>query len=121
MKLRIKANLRKAEGETISPSGVSALKEAFEDGTVAEALDFILDRYLDLNDLYPICQKMAETPHLWESVTVKALTIEIFYILIKEIATLNVNNDIDLSVTYWVNQALPIMEKVLADSTELRS
>lgn len=105
----------------LTPQEVAALKEAFEDGTVAEALDFILDRYVDLNELYPICQTIAETESFWETTTLKALTIKLFYDMVNKIPKLDVNSDLDLSVTYWVNQAMPIMDKVLADSTELRS
>lgn len=116
MKLRIIANMKTAEGKLSHEEKVS-LKHSFNSGTAAEALNFILERYLEFADLVQVCQELSEES--WKSLTLKGLTIQLFYRLLGSYTSLDVNEDTDLSVNYWVTQAFPIMEKLLADSTNL--
>lgn len=124
MKLNIKISMiKKSDLEILDASAVAELKEAFADGWIAESLDFITSTYVELDDLYDPIQEIVEDPTFWggDLATVRALTTKLFYRLIPKLSTLDVNEDLDASVTYWVEQATPIISKVLADRSEVNS
>jgi hypothetical protein len=111
-----------ASEDLLEPGEIDILREAFEDGDAAEHVDFLIDQYVPLEDLYTKFEEYARVPGFWEDVpNVHFLAIKLFYKLIREVPVLDVNGDLDSSVIYWANQVSPILSKILADKSHLAS
>lgn len=114
----MKLRFRSAEENLLSQEDINNLREAFEDGYAAEHLDFITDQYVSLETIYQNLLDIAEDPGFWEDLpNCSFLTIKLFYKLVRLNPSLDVNDNLDTSVTYWANQASTIISKVLADKT----
>jgi hypothetical protein len=108
----------KAAKNFLTLDQIDILRETFEDGSAAESLDFILDQYVSLEDLYTKLENLSQIPEFWGDVlSIHFLAIKLLYNMIRAYPVLNVNEDVDTSVTYWTNQVEDILSKILADKT----